>query len=105
MIIEAHFKFGAKAVRDLVQKKSVIELGSGTGFLGVIIAELQISAAERSDPPSLTLTDISPEVLNRCQENVQLPCSKISLISFITARLMTLIRCLCATSTTIHPIS
>ncbi|KAG5220959.1 Protein-lysine N-methyltransferase EFM [Salix suchowensis] len=55
---------------DLVIGKCVLELGSGTGFLGIVIAAIQ-----GSSPGTLWLTDVKESVLNRCHENVQLQCN------------------------------
>ncbi|KDQ31265.1 hypothetical protein PLEOSDRAFT_1037061 [Pleurotus ostreatus PC15] len=54
----------------LVIGKRVLELGSGTGFLGIVIAAIQ-----GSSPGALWLTDVEESVLNRCRENVQLQCN------------------------------
>lgn len=63
--------------------KQILELGSGTGFLGIIVATLQqlsISCTTESEATSgnasaLWMTDIDENVLSRCRNNVQLPCS------------------------------
>jgi protein-lysine N-methyltransferase EEF2KMT len=62
----------------IVNNKRVLELGSGTGFLGIIIATLQIqqSGIPSDTNGSLWLTDINEEVLARCHHNLRLPCSK-----------------------------
>ncbi|KAF7436348.1 hypothetical protein PC9H_003181 [Pleurotus ostreatus] len=57
----------------LVIGKRVLELGSGTGFLGIVIAAIQ-----GSSPGALWLTDVEESVLNRCRENVQLQCKPSS---------------------------
>lgn len=58
---------------------NVLELGSGTGFIGILVASLQLHAAippfDRKIP-SVYLTDVNSNVLVRCQNNVRLPCSK-----------------------------
>ncbi|KAF5312270.1 hypothetical protein D9619_002810 [Psilocybe cf. subviscida] len=65
---------------ELVCSKRVLELGSGTGFLGIIAASLQ-SLQETPEimgstsSSTLWLTDIHEEVLQRCQNNVSLPCN------------------------------
>lgn len=56
-----------------MQGKSVLELGSGVGFLGLIIAVLQLTVPSR--PARVRLTDVNPLVLKRCDENILLPCS------------------------------
>ncbi|KAF8203787.1 hypothetical protein BJ912DRAFT_212677 [Pholiota molesta] len=60
---------------DLVTSKRVLELGSGIGFLGIIVAGLQrLQEKATSDSrASLWLTDINDEVLARCHHNVNLP--------------------------------
>ncbi|KAF4604780.1 hypothetical protein EYR40_003562 [Pleurotus pulmonarius] len=56
----------------LVVGKRVLELGSGTGFLGIVIASIQVPSPS---PGALWLTDVEESVLNRCRENVQLQCN------------------------------
>ena len=56
--------------------KSVLELGSGTGFLSLIVADLQVGHGEMMESSVLYLTDANEDVLRRCYENVQLPCSR-----------------------------
>jgi methylase of polypeptide subunit release factors len=56
--------------------KSVLELGSGTGFLGLIVADIQVSSGGVTGHPVLYLTDVNEDVLRRCHENTQLPCSR-----------------------------
>jgi len=56
--------------------KSALELGSGTGFLGLIVADIQVSSAGSAEHPALYLTDENEDVLRRCHENTQLPCSR-----------------------------
>lgn len=58
---------------DLVRSKSLLELGSGAGLLGIIAANLQLS--ELPSCQCIYLTDVNPEVLARCSKNVNLPCS------------------------------
>lgn len=57
----------------------MLELGSGTGFIGILVASLQLHATippfDRKTP-SIYLTDVNSTVLVRCQNNVRLPCSK-----------------------------
>jgi len=66
--------------KDTVMSKHVLELGSGIGFLGMVVATLQISNERQesvsSGSSSLWLTDVNEEVLSRCRNNVGLPCSK-----------------------------
>ena len=58
---------------------NVLELGSGTGFIGILVASLQLHAAippfDRK-MPSVYLTDVNSTVLVCCQNNVRLSCSK-----------------------------
>ncbi|OBZ79740.1 Protein-lysine N-methyltransferase EEF2KMT, partial [Grifola frondosa] len=61
----------------LVQHKCVLELGCGIGFLGVVAASVQQQLGDASDAPStLWLTDVNDTVLQKCQENLQLPCNQ-----------------------------
>ena len=59
----------------LLANKSVLELGSGTGFLGLIAADIQVGHRGTTSPV-LYLTDVNEGVLKRCHENMQLPCSR-----------------------------
>lgn len=59
--------------------RNVLELGSGTGFIGILVASLQLHAATPPfdrKMPSVYMTDVNSTVLVRCQNNVRLPCSK-----------------------------
>ncbi|KAM6494975.1 hypothetical protein JOM56_009598 [Amanita muscaria] len=60
----------------LVQGKSVLELGSGVGFLGTMVAAIQQS--NMLPGTNLCLTDVNEQVLSRCSSNVKLPCSNLS---------------------------
>lgn len=61
----------------IVEGKHVLELGSGVGFLGIIVASLQqLAKTPDSASPSIWLTDVNEEVLIQCRRNVQLSCSK-----------------------------
>ncbi|KAG9313980.1 putative methyltransferase-domain-containing protein [Chiua virens] len=62
----------------LVNTSNVLELGSGTGFIGILVASLQLHAAHGRQMPSVYLTDVNSIVLARCQNNVRLPCNKSS---------------------------
>ncbi|KAI0001730.1 putative methyltransferase-domain-containing protein [Russula vinacea] len=55
--------------------KTILELGSGTGFLGLIVADIQVSSGGATEHPALYLTDVNEDVLRRCHENTQLPCN------------------------------
>ncbi|KAI9454826.1 hypothetical protein F5148DRAFT_1378176 [Russula earlei] len=59
----------------LLVDKSVLELGSGTGFLGLIVADIQVSSGGLTGLPALHLTDVNGDVLRRCLENTQLACN------------------------------
>ncbi|KAI0068060.1 hypothetical protein BV25DRAFT_1875200 [Artomyces pyxidatus] len=62
---------------DLVAGKKVLELGSGAGFLGLVMADIQ-THCDGTAQSALQLTDFNEDVLNRCTENVQLPCNASS---------------------------
>jgi len=65
----------------LVADKRVLELGSGTGFLGIVVATLQIQQRGITNDTNgrLWLTDMNEEVLARCHHNLHLPCNLSSL--------------------------
>ncbi len=63
----------------------MLELGSGVGFLGVLIAQLQLDAIRESGlimatqddvGSSLVMTDVNDAVLTRCYDNILLPPSE-----------------------------
>lgn len=58
----------------------ILELGSGAGFLGITIAQMQLDLAAKKEITSfsLYLTDMSEQVLDRCRHNVELECSELS---------------------------
>ncbi|KAJ7110321.1 hypothetical protein C8R43DRAFT_1139336 [Mycena crocata] len=65
---------------DLVYGKRILELGSGIGFLGSIVASLQLlehqgRAPDATMPGTVWMSDINDTVLSRCRDNVQLPCN------------------------------
>lgn len=63
---------------EIVTSTRVLELGSGVGFLGIVTAILQRlnqTMEEFRKSGSLYLTDINDEVLQRCHDNLNLPCS------------------------------
>ncbi|KAG8219426.1 putative methyltransferase-domain-containing protein [Butyriboletus roseoflavus] len=66
----------------LVDTSNVLELGSGTGFIGILVASLQLHTTippfGREMPSAIYLTDVNSTVLVRCQNNVRLPCNKSS---------------------------
>ena len=70
------------SLSELVISKRILELGSGVGLLGIIVATLQqlskTANAQLPDlsPGSLWLTDLNDEVLSRCRDNINLPCSE-----------------------------
>lgn len=68
---------------DLVVGKTILELGSGTGFLGIIVASLQVllSPQEQIHKSRLWLTDVNDQVLQRCSVNINLLCSESDLDS------------------------
>lgn len=59
----------------VVQNRRVLELGSGAGFLGLVMAALQMERT-CSTRTALVLSDVNPEVLSRCRQNFHLPCSE-----------------------------
>jgi len=64
---------------EIVTSTRVLELGSGIGFLGIVVAILQClnqTTEEFRKSGSLYLTDINDEVLQRCHDNLNLPCSE-----------------------------
>ena len=61
----------------LLANKSVLELGSGTGFLGLIVADIQVGHSGTTGSSVLHLTDVNEDVLRRCHENMELPCSRL----------------------------
>ncbi|KAH7906474.1 putative methyltransferase-domain-containing protein [Hygrophoropsis aurantiaca] len=58
----------------VIAQKNILELGCGTGFVGIIAAGLTCS-----DPRPIYMTDVNEDVLARCQNNTQLPCNPSSL--------------------------
>ncbi|KAH9982779.1 hypothetical protein BGW80DRAFT_1161662 [Lactifluus volemus] len=59
----------------LLINKSVLELGSGTGFLGLIVADIQVNGSGTTGRDVLYLTDVNGDVLRRCHENTRLSCN------------------------------
>jgi len=62
----------------LLDNKSVLELGSGTGFLGLVVADIQVDHGATMRSSVLHLTDVNEDVLKRCHENMRLPCNASS---------------------------
>ncbi|TFK56772.1 hypothetical protein OE88DRAFT_1619304 [Heliocybe sulcata] len=61
---------------DIVANRRVLELGSGAGFLGIVIGSIQVLHGSRR--ASLHLTDVHEEVLSRCEKNLNLLCNASS---------------------------
>jgi len=76
----ASFVLAQLLVRNptLLAHKSVLELGSGTGFLGLIVADIHVGHGGTTGSSVLHLTDANEDVLRRCHENMQLPCNASS---------------------------
>ena len=72
-----HSKVMAYSFEELVVSKNVLELGSGVGFLGIIVATLQQTRGQNI-PGTLWLTDINDKVLEWCRQNLRLPCSRLT---------------------------
>jgi len=71
----------------------VLELGSGAGFLGIVIAKLQTQLLQKSSSTreayiSLSLSDVDRYVLQRCQDNLGLPCNKLNDHPDLSCRLL-----------------
>ena len=62
---------------ERVLGKRVLELGSGVGYLGLVIAAIQLNGTPNQEGPesSIWLTDVNKIVLSRCRDNLNLPCS------------------------------
>lgn len=62
--------------------KRVLELGSGVGYLGLVIAAIQLDTPDQENTESsIWLTDVNDFVLSRCRDNLDLPCSTLRRIS------------------------
>ncbi|KAL5495056.1 hypothetical protein ACEPAI_518 [Sanghuangporus weigelae] len=69
--------------KGVLKSSRILELGSGIGFLGIILAQLQLENIENSShinsesraQPCICLTDLDEQVLRRCENNVKLPCN------------------------------
>ncbi|KAJ7492140.1 hypothetical protein FB451DRAFT_518234 [Mycena latifolia] len=60
----------------LVHCQRILELGAGSGFLGSVVAALQLLGP--APPGTLWMSDINDAVLSRCRDNVLLPCNSSS---------------------------
>lgn len=59
-----------------VRGKRTLELGCGVGYLGLVVAAIQLNAPSlRNSESSVWLTDVNDAVLSRCRDNLNLPCS------------------------------
>lgn len=63
---------------ELVRNKVVLELGSGTGFVGMVVSRLQQLHCTDMSSSGLWMTDVNEEVLVRCKFNVQMTCNMSS---------------------------
>lgn len=58
--------------------KRVLELGCGVGYLGLVVAAIQLNAPDPENfASSVWLTDVNEVVLSRCRKNLNLPCSEL----------------------------
>ncbi|TFY71174.1 hypothetical protein EVG20_g1823 [Dentipellis fragilis] len=71
---------------NLIIDRNVMELGAGSGFLGVFTAHLQLGYGDAERMPSICLTDVNDEVLQRCNNNIRLPCNSSSRHQNISVR-------------------
>ncbi|KAJ7076387.1 hypothetical protein B0H15DRAFT_864379 [Mycena belliarum] len=65
----------------LVQHTRILELGAGSGFLGCVVAALQLGSPRHkaaSSTGALWLSDINDTVLARCRDNLRLTCNSSS---------------------------
>ncbi|OAX32835.1 hypothetical protein K503DRAFT_749468 [Rhizopogon vinicolor AM-OR11-026] len=68
---------------EMIRDQTVLELGCGTGFLGIVVATLHQKFNECHQPnsqafPGVLLTDVNSGVLSRCRDNVRLSCNPSS---------------------------
>lgn len=67
------------ATSDIVTWARILELGSGIGLLGLLVATLQKLARSSynhsQNGSCIYLTDVDDDVLARCSSNLRLPCS------------------------------
>ncbi|KAF9469744.1 putative methyltransferase-domain-containing protein [Collybia nuda] len=74
---------------DLVRNKRILELGSGIGFLGIIVASLQQDVSPKNTSNiGLCMSDINEDILQRCKENIQLSSSESALNRNISYRII-----------------
>ncbi len=66
---------GVYSPTETVSDRVVLELGSGTGLIGILTAQIQLFATPLTHA-SVILTDCRGDVLERCQSNVGLECSE-----------------------------
>jgi len=64
----------------------ILELGSGTGFLGLVCSRLFRFCSDPRTDFSLVLTDVEGQVLNRLQETVNLSMLTTFLLTQQTMR-------------------
>ncbi|KAG2076790.1 hypothetical protein BDR04DRAFT_1089013 [Suillus decipiens] len=74
---------------EIIHNHTILELGCGSGFLGIIVATIQQKFNERHQShrqplPAVLLTDVNAGVLSRCRGNVQLSCNHSASHSNIT---------------------
>ena len=61
-----------------MRRKRVLELGSGVGYLGLVVAAIQLDTPDTENlEHSVWLTDVNDVVLSRCRDNLNLPCSEL----------------------------
>lgn len=62
----------------MIRDQTVLELGCGVGFLGIVVATLhqKFSESHSRALPAVLLTDVNAGVLSRCRDNVRLRCSE-----------------------------
>ncbi|KAG1771292.1 hypothetical protein EDD22DRAFT_864227 [Suillus occidentalis] len=67
---------------EMIRDQTVLELGCGSGFLGIIVATVQQNFFDECHQPyhrpAVLLTDVNSGVLSRCRDNVQLRCNQSS---------------------------
>ncbi|OJA15954.1 putative protein 35 [Rhizopogon vesiculosus] len=70
-------------IPEMIRDQTVLELGCGTGFLGIVVATLhqkfnQCHQSNSQAFPGVLLTDVNSGVLSRCRDNVRLSCNPSS---------------------------